>query len=77
MTFKEPQNQDIGRTPTYTPARIGFPDTRAVAERLLKQEPLVDEGEPEEPPASLAEDPVRLYLREIGKVPLLTAAREV
>ncbi|MFQ5898595.1 MAG: sigma-70 family RNA polymerase sigma factor [Candidatus Methylomirabilia bacterium] len=57
--------------------QIGFPDTKAVAERLLKPEPLVEEGEPDEPTAAPAEDPVRLYLREIGKVPLLTAAREV
>ncbi|KRT71675.1 MAG: RNA polymerase sigma factor rpoD, RNA polymerase primary sigma factor [Candidatus Rokubacteria bacterium CSP1-6] len=49
------------------------------AEPFLHQEPEaieeVEEREEAAPPA--AEEPVRLYLTEIGKVPLLTAAQEV
>ncbi|MGH9176999.1 MAG: RNA polymerase sigma factor RpoD [Acidimicrobiales bacterium] len=34
-------------------------------------------GEPESRPGAVGEDPVRMYLKEIGKVPLLTGAQEV
>jgi RNA polymerase primary sigma factor len=36
-----------------------------------------DFGEADSRPGALGEDPVRMYLKEIGKVPLLTGAQEV
>jgi RNA polymerase primary sigma factor len=45
------------------------------APRLLEEEELADDLAEVRP--APAEDPVRLYLREIGKVPLLTAGQEV
>jgi RNA polymerase primary sigma factor len=49
-------------------------------ERAVLTEEAEDTAAPEEPIAPLpskGEDPVRLYLKEIGKVPLLTARQEV
>ncbi len=61
----------LGRAENKPLGLVGteVPDT----EELLEEEPL---GQAEKLP-SAAEDPVRLYLREIGKVHLLTAAQEV
>src|SRR5581483_9597404 len=47
---------------------------------LAATEEAEEHAAPEEPVAAIAprgEDPVRLYLKEIGKVPLLTARQEV
>src|SRR5499427_6989640 len=77
MTFRErDQEADTSH---------GVPTTMA-PEETTEQAPLVeDEAEAPEPVPEEAftplpargEDPVRLYLKEIGKVPLLTARQEV
>src|SRR5207302_1393398 len=77
MTFREP-------------ARESSTDVTEIVPAALHEEPeapvLVEEHEEELPPVSeealtplpaKGEDPVRLYLKEIGKVPLLTAQQEV
>jgi len=77
MTFREP-------------ARESNTDVTEIVPTALHEEPeapvLVEEHEEELPPVSeealtplpaKGEDPVRLYLKEIGKVPLLTAQQEV
>jgi RNA polymerase primary sigma factor len=77
MTFREP-------------AREPAADVTEIVPTALQEEPeapvLVEEAEEELPPVSeealtplpaKGEDPVRLYLKEIGKVPLLTAQQEV
>jgi RNA polymerase primary sigma factor len=54
-----------GPEPAAVPAQATAPD-------------LLDDGDgPEEPASAPASDPVRLYLRDIGRVPLLTAQDEV
>ncbi|MFQ5521371.1 MAG: sigma-70 family RNA polymerase sigma factor [Candidatus Methylomirabilia bacterium] len=78
MTFKQAHQEDIGDVAISMASQIGFSDASVAPERLLRQEPLADEAElVEEPTTGPAEDPVRLYLKEIGKVPLLTSAHEV
>src|SRR5215813_3371409 len=77
MTFRErDQEADTSH---------GMPTTVA-PEETTEQAPLIeDEAEAPEPVPEEAftplpargEDPVRLYLKEIGKVPLLTARQEV
>src|SRR5215470_8553177 len=75
MTFREPTQES---------------HTAEIVPTTLHEEPeapvLVEEAEEELPPISeealtplpaKGEDPVRLYLKEIGKVPLLTAQQEV
>src|SRR5256886_3449235 len=77
MTFREP-------------ARESSTDVTEIVPAALREEPerpvLVGEHEEELPPVSeealtprpaKGEDRVRLYLKEIGKVPLLTAQQEV
>src|SRR5437588_9583414 len=77
MTFREP-------------ARESNTDVTEIVPTALHEEPeapvLVEQHEEELPPVSgealtplpaKGEDPVRLYLKEIGKVPLLTAQQEV
>jgi RNA polymerase primary sigma factor len=60
--------------PSFRPIDPVDPDSPDAGD--LDHEPGLPE-EVETPLPSAAEDPVRLYLREIGKVPLLTAAQEV
>ncbi|MBI4240506.1 MAG: sigma-70 family RNA polymerase sigma factor [Candidatus Rokubacteria bacterium] len=77
MTFEEtrhpapvPVSLDAIKSPELAEAE------EPQAHELLEDEP-AESKQPQESLPSAAEDPVRLYLREIGKVPLLTAAQEV
>src|SRR5215510_3498483 len=79
MTFRETA-RETNETTTMAPGTL--PTDAEEHEAPV----LVDEAEEELPPVSeealtplpaKGEDPVRLYLKEIGKVPLLTAQQEV
>ncbi len=70
MTFREPVSDithEVSKAPVASeePTAEALEETPAVAEEALQ--PLPAKGE----------DPVRLYLKEIGKVPLLSARQEV
>src|SRR5438552_15774005 len=82
MTFREPDRDSRGATTEVAPTALMPEDEVEEPTAALIEE------EPEETPArvpeesltsfsSKGEDPVRLYLKEIGKVPLLTARQEV
>jgi len=77
MIFNETLHQAplSGSLEPTKPIELADPDSPE-AEDLLDEEP-GGVKETEEFLPSGAEDPVRLYLREIGKVPLLTADQEV
>ena len=78
MTFREPVHDT-----TMDPTEVV--PTTLVADVEPEAPALVDEAEDTQAPHEEAlaplptkgEDPVRLYLKEIGKVPLLTARQEV
>jgi RNA polymerase primary sigma factor len=81
MTFREPDNETALDPTQVVPAAL-------VTEEPPVGPPRLPEDDPEEtvhpvseealsPLPSKGEDPVRLYLKEIGKVPLLTARQEV
>src|SRR5262245_13345523 len=72
MTFRENEHDADGVVPTLTTAEE--PEPTVLAEDA--EEPTVAVAEETALP-SKGEDPVRLYLKEIGKVPLLTARQEV
>src|SRR5947199_179509 len=76
MTFREGTREiDAGTTAPGGLASPEEPEARAALEEEAEETP---RPEPLEAGASpRGEDPVRLYLKEIGKVPLLTAAQEV
>ncbi|MBC7169778.1 sigma-70 family RNA polymerase sigma factor [Candidatus Bipolaricaulota bacterium] len=62
------------------PPEAREPGTAAEEDELGDLIPLIAEladSEPEEEPAERGRDPVRTYLREIGRVPLLTREEEV
>ncbi len=77
MTFRERDQE--------AETNHGVPTTLATEETAEPTPPTEDEAETPEPVPEEAftplpargEDPVRLYLKEIGKVPLLTARQEV
>jgi RNA polymerase primary sigma factor len=71
MTFREPVSDVTPEEKTAMPV-VDDP----AAEATLA-EPMAVPEERLEPLPSKGEDPVRLYLKEIGKVPLLTARQEV
>jgi len=73
MTFREPvreMTQDV--TKTALPVEEPSPE---VLERAIEEVPISEDAL--QPLPTRGEDPVRLYLREIGKVSLLTARQEV
>src|SRR5215217_7460767 len=73
MTFRDAEHDgDAAAVPTLAAGAERVPTALA--------EDAEEHATPEEPIAALpakGEDPVRLYLKEIGKVPLLTARQEV
>ncbi len=78
MTFRDQDHDSPLDTARVVPSTL--------AEEAAETPPLIDDAEetlqpvPEEaltPLPAKGEDPVRLYLKEIGKVPLLTAQQEV
>jgi len=80
MTFRETA-RETNEAPEVVPAALATEAEEREAPVLV-----ADEAEDELPPVSeealtplpaKGEDPVRLYLKEIGKVPLLTAQQEV
>jgi RNA polymerase primary sigma factor len=82
MTFREPDRESrLGAAEVAPTALIPEDDVEAPAAVLIGEEP--GENAPRlrddtlAPLPSNSEDPVRLYLKEIGKVSLLTARQEV
>src|SRR5207248_11380002 len=80
MTFRETA-RETNEAPEVVPAALATDAKEHEAPDLVADEP--EDGLPpvsEEaltPLPAKGEDPVRLYLKEIGKVPLLTAQQEV
>jgi RNA polymerase primary sigma factor len=74
MTFRENEHDADGMVPTLATAEE--PEPTVLAEDAEEPIARVPEGTVAALP-SKGEDPVRLYLKEIGKVPLLTARQEV
>ena len=82
MTFREPDRESRGGATEVVPtALIPEDDAEQPTAPMIEEEP--DETAPRVPDEALTtyssrgEDPVRLYLKEIGKVALLTARQEV
>jgi RNA polymerase primary sigma factor len=81
MTFREP-DAEIGLDTSHAvpvalvaEERHEAPPAAVLEEEVEATEPIPDESFT--PLPAKGEDPVRLYLKEIGKVPLLTAQQEV
>ncbi len=82
MTFREPDHESgLGAAQVAPTTLIPEDDVEAPAATLIAEDPGENTARvPDEaltPLPSNGEDPVRLYLKEIGKVPLLTARQEV
>jgi RNA polymerase primary sigma factor len=82
MTFREPERESrVGVAEIAPTALIPEEDAEEpTAPAIIEEEPEEAPRVPEEAFTSFpakGEDPVRLYLKEIGKVPLLTARQEV
>jgi RNA polymerase primary sigma factor len=76
MTFREP-TREMETTDVVSPAlATEEPEAPVLAEEEAEELPPIPE-EALTPLPAKGEDPVRLYLKEIGKVPLLTAQQEV
>ena len=82
MTFREPDRESrLGAAEVAPTALIPEEDVEAPTAVLIEEEPGENArrlpGEALSPLPANSEDPVRLYLKEIGKVSLLTARQEV
>jgi len=78
MTFRETSDHVEGSSvATATMNSAGEREAQAVVDDDAEETPRAAAEETYAPGATKGEDPVRLYLKEIGKVPLLTAAQEV
>jgi RNA polymerase primary sigma factor len=76
MTFREP-TREMETSDVVSPAlATEEPEAPVLAEEEAEELPPIPE-EALTPLPAKGEDPVRLYLKEIGKVPLLTAQQEV
>src|SRR5262249_37979047 len=78
MTFRETSDAVEGSSvASVSMTSAGEREAQAVVEDDTEETPRAAAEETFAPGATKGEDPVRLYLKEIGKVPLLTAAQEV
>ena len=78
MTFRETSDAVEGSSvASASIASAGEREANTVVEDDTEETPRATVEEAYAPGLSKGEDPVRLYLKEIGKVPLLTAAQEV
>ena len=78
MTFRETSDAVEGSSvASVSMASAGEREANTVVDEEAEETPRATVEETYAPGLSRGEDPVRLYLKEIGKVPLLTAAQEV
>src|SRR5439155_24513197 len=78
MTFRETSDAVEGSSvASVSMTSAGEREAHAVVEEDAEETPRAAAEETYAPGRTKGEDPVRLYLKEIGKVPLLTAAQEV
>src|SRR5499427_5305569 len=78
MTFRETSDAVEGSSvASVSMTSAGEREAHAVVEDEAEETPRATTEETYAPGLTKGEDPVRLYLKEIGKVPLLTAAQEV
>src|SRR5712691_12937076 len=78
MTFRE--SRDVAEGNSAASAGLSSTDEREVpipVDDEAEEVPRIAAEDTHGPSPTRGEDPVRLYLKEIGKVPLLTAAQEV
>jgi RNA polymerase primary sigma factor len=78
MTFRETSDAaESGSMASVSISSAGESAAPAVIDDDAEETPRATAEETYAPGLTKGEDPVRLYLKEIGKVPLLTAAQEV
>src|SRR5213080_4635031 len=78
MTFREGTREVDARATSAAPGAVTIPEEPETPVALGEEPEDTPRPEPlEAGEAPRGEDPVRLYLKEIGKVHLLTAAQEV
>jgi RNA polymerase primary sigma factor len=78
MTFRETSDAAEGSAvATASMTSAGEREAQVVVDEDAEETPRAAAEETFAPGLTKGEDPVRLYLKEIGKVPLLTAAQEV
>src|SRR5438105_4903450 len=78
MTFRETSDAVEGSSvASATMTSAGEREAQVVVDDDAEETPRAAAEETYAPGLTKGEDPVRLYLKEIGKVPLLTAAQEV
>src|SRR5215813_7389170 len=80
MTFREQAHQNHNEAEHLVPAAALATEEETTPAAIHEDEAEDIQPVPEEaltPLPAKGEDPVRLYLKEIGKVPLLTAQQEV